>query len=532
MLEALIRVRLEALKSWFTGAGQRKKKSTKASSFGFAALMIVSLLSLGFMFWHYFDTLARPLHALALDWVFFALTGITCFSLMLIGTAFFAKAQLFEAKDNELLLSMPIAPRDILLSRLVMLLVIAVFFGLPVIVPAAVIGLRTIGADAYAVTAFAVLYLLLPVFAVAVSALMGWLFHVLSSRVKSKALWGTLFCFAAILAYSWLVVKINTSLVDVATLAGGISSQLRSAAPVYWFGAAIADGQRAYLALLAAIFIGSAAVCFALLSAGFVRTATTKRGFSQAAYREKAVRAASPDSALLRRELSRLTSSAGYMVNAGLGSFFLLIGAAALLIKGGEIRSLIDTVPELAVLLPPILIAGLTLLCSMCFISAPSVSLEGANLWIVRSLPVDTRQVLRAKLKLHWLVCLPPALIFAGAAIPVFRLAPADALLLICVPAVFTVFCGILGLWENLRHPMLDWMNETQAVKSGIGVLYTMLISWLVIAVPVLLIIAAGKVSLYRLAAAVFVPLCAIGAWALYRRCMTRGCELFEALQA
>ena len=54
----------------------------------------------------------------------------------IFGTVFTAKAQLFEAKDNELLLSLPVRPRDILASRMVSLLLWNLLFGVLVAVPA------------------------------------------------------------------------------------------------------------------------------------------------------------------------------------------------------------------------------------------------------------------------------------------------------------------------------------------------------------------------------------------------------------
>ena len=43
--------------------------------------------------------------------------------------------------------------------------------------------------------------------------------------------------------------------------------------------------------------------------------------------------------------------------------------------------------------------------------TAASVSLEGKNLWIVRSLPVDTRLVLKAKLNVAMTLYIPTVLI-------------------------------------------------------------------------------------------------------------------------
>ena len=135
MLKALLRVRMTALGKWFTGATAKKGKQTKGSMIGFAFLMVYAFGAAGFGIWHVFDVLASPFHAIGLDWLVYAMAVMMDFGLMFIGSVFFAKSQLFEARDNELLLSLPVKPGDILISRLVMLLVINLVFSLPVVIP-------------------------------------------------------------------------------------------------------------------------------------------------------------------------------------------------------------------------------------------------------------------------------------------------------------------------------------------------------------------------------------------------------------
>ena len=65
---------------------------------------------------------------------------------------------------------------------------------------------------------------------------------------------------------------------------------------------------------------------------------------------------------------------------------------------------------ELLTVLIPAVVA---LFAAMCPIAAPSVSLEGKSLWLLRSLPVTPWQVLRAKLAVHLTVTLPAALLCA-----------------------------------------------------------------------------------------------------------------------
>ena len=60
-----------------------------------------------------FNLLNKPLFSMNLGWFYFSIMGIGIFSLCFIGSIFAAQAQLFNAKDNELLLSLPVKPRVI-----------------------------------------------------------------------------------------------------------------------------------------------------------------------------------------------------------------------------------------------------------------------------------------------------------------------------------------------------------------------------------------------------------------------------------
>ncbi len=111
---------------------------------------------------------------------------------------------------------------------------------------------------------------------------------------------------------------------------------------------------------------------------------------------------------------------------------------------------------------------------SMNIISAALISLEGNRLWIIKSLPIKTKDILESKLMLHLALCVPPGLLFSIVGSVVFSLSLVDSLLVIIVPIVFTVFEALLGLLINLWKPKFDWINETVVVKQSAAVMITM----------------------------------------------------------
>ena len=133
MGRALLRVQLALV--WNSFAGGSRKKGTKT---GIAAAMVITAAALAMMFSFTFDAMAAPYYDMGIGWFYFTFFLLVDFCLMLLGSVFTAKAQLFEAKDNAQLLAMPIPPGQILFSRMASLILVNGFFQLTVAVPAAV----------------------------------------------------------------------------------------------------------------------------------------------------------------------------------------------------------------------------------------------------------------------------------------------------------------------------------------------------------------------------------------------------------
>ena len=78
-----------------------------------------------------------------------------------------------------------------------------------------------------------------------------------------------------------------------------------------------------------------------------------------------------------------------YMLNCGMGCVFLLVGAIAALVKAQDLLAFISQIPEFSSLSSLLVPALVCLVVSMNVITAPSISLEGRNLWPVSYTHLD-----------------------------------------------------------------------------------------------------------------------------------------------
>ena len=199
-------------------------------------------------------------------------------------------------------------------------------------------------------------------------------------------------------------------------------------------------------------------------------------------------------------ELSRLTSSATYMLNGGIGIFFgLLIVGAVIFASDGVILAIVPVLEQLGVtdaieVIAPAMIMVLALVSSMNMISASALSLEGGSFWIIKSMPLTSKQILIAKAIPNALVTAPPFLLFS-VVVAVAIGAPAHYYpIYVLMPAVVAVMTSLLGIILNVAFPKFDYVNEAQVVKQSLPVFLALLVP-VIIMMPAVAIVLAASVS-------------------------------------
>ena len=219
------------------------------------------------------------------------------------------------------------------------------------------------------------------------------------------------------------------------------------------------------------------------------------------------------------------------MLNGAIGIIFTIIGGIALIMYKDTIDMLLRELPGIESMLTPILCVMGIGIGSMNIISASSVSLEGDRLWIIKSLPIATQDILLVKLGMHLVLCIPAGIFFSIVEVILFQLSILDAIIVVFVPVLFTFFIAVLGLLLNLWKPKFDWVNETVCVKQSMPVMMTMFIS-----MGLVFVIVGGYLGLFAnifdlnsymyLMIAIFITL----SIALYYVLMTWGLRRFDEL--
>ncbi len=484
MFKALLRTRVQSYFNYMTGGG-RGKKGTKKRGALYVLLFAYLFVMFAFLIGFFFNSVVGPFHALGLDWLYFAFYAMTSFALMVIFSIFMTQSQLYDAKDNELLLSMPIPSGYILGSRIAALVLENLVYGLVVAIPAAFVYLRAVPMEIGGIIAFVLITLMMPLFAFAITGIFSYFLHLVLSRFRNKTIFGVIFAMAFLLAYFYLYSRLNTYIQLLAASGQAVADSIATyARPVYWIGEAIASGNMAYLLLTAAMFLGAFVVVYAFLTATFRKSATTKRGSAKVVYRKREMKVSSAKGAIVRKELSRLFSSTVYLLNAAMGLILLAIGAVYIVIKRADVALMFSDVPGIGDIMAPLGTLLVCLMLSMSLFAAASISLEGRSIGILKAMPLTAAQILTAKADMHILLTVPFGLIGSAALIYVIDMSPVLMALTVILPVVFSLFTAYLGVAVNLRFPKLDWSSEAQVVKRGASIMICMFGTMLIVIIP------------------------------------------------
>lgn len=234
------------------------------------------------------------------------------------------------------------------------------------------------------------------------------------------------------------------------------------------------DGSPAALGILLLLGCVPFAAVTWLVSATYVRLIVGRADTATPVARRvdiAAMGARSPFSALLRREAHRFFTSTVYVVNNGFGMIMLLVGAGWLIVSGGLPDGVRGLAAGVGVPLPVLAAIALSFPVSMTCTTAPSISLEGDRLWLLRAAPIDPLQVLAAKAALNLLVVLPALLPVAVVLAVATGAGALEGALILLVAALVGLVVAELGLVTNLLWPVLDAPNDAVVVKQSVSVL-------------------------------------------------------------
>ena len=482
MVKLLIKNRLRSvLASMLRKKGG--KSGGKGKIIGFLILYIYLIAYFIFMSVSAAIGLAEIFLVSGASWFYFGVFMLADVAILSFFSIFETKSELFECKDNDLLLSMPIKPQSIVVSRMSVVLIYNYLEQLVVLLPCTVVyAIYT--ADAIGVIGIITASLFLPLFAVALSSAVGYLIAMISRKIKRKTLVTTLislaFLAAFFLGYNFLLSNMDSFMDGTQT---EIAVFPESAPIIYYLGsAALLNPVNICTLIFGSLFVST--VAFFVISKSYIKITTDTGVAKRAVYKGEIVKRKSTLATLVNKEIKRFFSSTTYIMNGALGVVFTVVIAIIAVFnksKRGEISlGLASELGGSSDFLFPLIICVLVLLSSTNMQSASALSLEGKNLWCVKSMPVSDREVLLSKMITQLVVTVPPALVAAVLFIIASSASVEYWAFYILTPIAANILFALLGIIMNVAFPKFDYENEVQPIKQSMAVFLTMMTQFVV----------------------------------------------------
>ncbi|MBQ7455150.1 MAG: hypothetical protein IJS53_01795 [Clostridia bacterium] len=525
MLKTLIRLRLRQFGYMLTNR-RRGKKSAKGMAILIAFLSLYLVAAFGLMFGFVFYGLHEAFTPMGMEWMYYGIAALMATGLCFVGSVFFTQSTIFDARDNELLLSMPVRPGAILGSRMALLLLLNYGYSLVIMLTAGVVRCIVGAFTVAGLARFIFCAILLPLLPSALSALVGWGIALLLSRVRNKTLFTTALSLIFLGAYFAVCFNMQSYVERMIANGAAIAAAIEKAMPPFYaMGLGMTGGQPLQLLRFALWCIIPFAVVYALLSRSFLRITTAKRGAKKVKYQAGTLRASSPRVAIIKKELRYMASSSPYILNGCMGAILCVAIAALSAIKGQDIIQGIVNIYVAGVdisvsgwvMASACIIECLTL--SMCIISAPSLSLEGKNMPLLQSMPVKAADVLVGKALFHIIIAGLAAVVSSVLNIMTLPMTGVQRVLMIAAPLALVAFTAFLGVTMNLRFPRFDYLNETAVIKQSMSTTITMFSGLGVVLLPMLLyIFVLWRVLSTDVIIAIWTGLLLIASAAMYLR--------------
>lgn len=306
MLKLLLKKQLlEIFQVYYYDAKKNKARSKVSTVLHFLLFAFLVFGLLGGIFTFLAVKLCPPLLAAGMDWLYFALMGLISVLLGAFGSVFNTYAGVYLPKDNDLLLSMPIPVSALVGARLAGVYLMGFLYSAIVILPAVVVYWVTAGVTLPAILGGLLLTLLISIFVLTISCILGWMVARISQKLKHKSLITVLVSLVVFCLYYFVHFRALSIIKDLLANAVVYGAQIKSAAyPVFLFGSVGAGDVRASVIVSAAVAV-LFSLMWILLSRSFLQIATAAGKVARREYRETRSRQRSISTALLCREFCR-----------------------------------------------------------------------------------------------------------------------------------------------------------------------------------------------------------------------------------
>lgn len=470
-------------------------------------LALIFMLSIG----TYTYMIAEELAKVGLTYIILTIFIMLSSLLTLIEGTYKLQGILFEAKDNDLLFSLPISKLKIFFTRIFKFITFQFLYNSLFLLPAIIVYAIFENPNISFYLISFVMLLLSPIIPSIIASIIGYIIEGVSSRFKAKNIMQViltsiilLFIFYA----SFNIQGIIASLIQNATNINELITKLYYPAGLY-LNLIQSFNLLSLLTLFAIniipviLFVYVASIFyFKIISKvgekGSNSKKTNSKKISDVTFKQR-----TQLSGLINKEIKRFFSTPVFIINAGFGMVLML--AVTILISinfDGIINSMMQgkdigiSLSEIKIMLPKIFYGFVVFTSCMTSITSSMISLEGKSFNITKSLPVAPKKILLAKILTSNIISIPVILLCDIIFFIVFKVAIIDIIFILLASIIMPTFTAIVGILMNLKYPKMDAVSDTEVIKQSVSSMVSVFIGLFVGMLSISIIILGSKINL------------------------------------
>lgn len=449
-------------------------------------LPIVLALVVMFSVGSYVAILAEKLAPSHLTYIVLTIFIMVTSLLTIIEGVYKSQGILFEARDNELLFSLPITQSKIFFIRIFKLITFQFLYNSLFMLPAIIVYAMYEKTNVSFYLISTVMLVLLPIIPTILGCIFGYIIKGLSAKFKARNIMQVLFTSLILLGIFYVSFNMQGMVANIVQNANSIQEIITKIYyPAGLYINLIQNFNILDLIILltiniipAIVFVYVASIFYFKINSKLGEKGNGNKKVGVAKTTEKTYRVRTQLSGLIHKEMKRFFSSPVFMVNAGFGMVLMIAVTFALSINfDGMINSMMQgmeteipiPIGEIKNMMPKVFYGFVVFISCMTSITSSMISLEGKSFNITKSLPVETEKILLSKVLTSNILSIPIFLICDVIFFIAFKVAIIDIVFILLASIVMPTLTALIGILMNLKYPKMNATSDTEVVKQSMS---------------------------------------------------------------
>lgn len=414
---------------------------------------------------------------------------------------------LFEAKDNDLLFSMPIEKSKILFVRIAKLITFQTLYNSLFIIPAFVVYIYFERPDAMFYFITVLMIFLLPIIPTILSSIIGYIVKGISIKFKLKKLLQTILTLVFMIGIFFLALNLEQMIGGIEQNADNINQSLVSVYyPIKLYSNLVQNFNIIELLKLLAINIIPTIlfICIASIFYFKIISKTTEKSGKKSksiSLNNKILKKRPKVVSLIKKELKRFFDSPVYIINTMFGGVIIVVATIAIAMNFEELLNSfmgqlgMEIAKEQIInIMPKIFYEIVVFTSCLTSITSSMISIEGKSFNITKSLPVSTKKILLSKIMASNILSTPLILISDIIFFVAFKTESIDIIYILLISLIMPTLIAIIGLLVNLKFPKMDASSDAEVIKQSASSAIAVFIGMAIGIASIILMVAVGSI--------------------------------------